>query len=201
MWAVRRGFAHVALASGALFGVLIAASQPLQAAVDRCAAPPNAIVAENCKPGNADWLISTYSPDIAGYASATSVLRGETLDLFVTTDTATFDLLVYRSGYYGGAGARIVKAVHGVTGGVQPPCFEDGKTGTTTCSNWKVSYALTIPSDWVSGIYLVRLVRPGGDGDNYVQFVVRDDESRSDILYQQSVTTYQAYNNYGGKSL
>ena len=41
---------------------------------------------------------------------------------------------------------------------------------------------------------------------SYITFVVRDDARTADLLYQQSVTTYQAYNNYPadgatGKSL
>ena len=41
---------------------------------------------------------------------------------------------------------------------------------------------------------------------SYMTFVVRDDARTADLLYQQSVTTYQAYNNYPadgatGKSL
>ena len=32
-------------------------------------------------------------------------------------------------------------------------------------------------------------------------FVVRDDDGRSDVLFQTSDTTWQAYNRYGGNSL
>jgi hypothetical protein len=64
-----------------------------------------------------------------------------------------------------------------------------------------VAHSLTIPGDWVSGVYLARLVRQDTGGDAYVQFVVRDDARKSEVLTQISQTTYQAYNFYGNKSL
>jgi hypothetical protein len=48
---------------------------------------PNPIAIENEKPSTADWDITTPAPDreIEGYASATSVNRGEAIELFVST--------------------------------------------------------------------------------------------------------------------
>ena len=37
-------------------------------------------------------------------------------------------------------------------------------------------------------------------GDSHIVFVVRDDASTSDLLFQTSDTTWQAYNTYGGTS-
>ena len=41
----------------------------------------------------------------------------------------------------------------------------------------------------------------GGDGASHVMFIVRDDDGASDLLFQTSDTTWQAYNTYGGNSL
>ena len=38
-------------------------------------------------------------------------------------------------------------------------------------------------------------------GESHIVFVVRDDAGRSDVLFQTSDTTWQAYNQYGGNSL
>ena len=38
-------------------------------------------------------------------------------------------------------------------------------------------------------------------GDSQIVFVVRDDASHSDVVFQTSDTTWQAYNTYGGNSL
>src|SRR5207237_67311 len=58
---------------------------------------------------------------------------------------------------------------------------------------------------WTSGIYLA-LMTNAHNYQNYIMFVVRDDSRMAELLYQQSVTTFQAYNDYpdngtSGKSL
>lgn len=165
-----------------------------------CAAPANPIVAENCQPGSSDWEVRNFYRDIEGFASAPSVNLGETVDFFVNTRAARYDLLIYRSGYYGGAGGRLIEAIRDLPGRAQPACRKELSTGLTSCSNWSVSYRLAILPDWVSGVYLAKLVRPDTGGENYILFVVRDDARQADLLFQLSTNTYQAYNNYGGKS-
>lgn len=161
----------------------------------------NPIVTENLKPGATTWRVTRYTDSLEGFASATSVNRGETIRFFIDTSARQYDLYVYRSGFYGGAGGRLIKTVRGLIGQSQPGPHYDPQLGLVRCSHWAVSYELTIPTDWVSGIYIAKLVRPDTGGENYILFVVRDDQRKSAILYQQSVTTYQAYNPYGGKSL
>ena len=53
------------------------------------------------------------------------------------------------------------------------------------------------------GIYIARLVeRATTGGASHIAFVVRDDAQRSsNLLFQTSDTTWQAYNDYGGNSL
>jgi hypothetical protein len=167
---------------------------------DGCAQPANPIVAENCQAGTTEWQIENDLRDIEGYASATSANKGETLDFFVNTSAAQFDILIFRSGYYDGSGGRLVETIPNVQGQQQPECYREFDTGLYSCSNWAVSTSLSIPQDWVSGVYIAKLLRPDTGGEGYILFVVRDDEHDSAILYQQSTTTYQAYNNYGGKS-
>ena len=48
------------------------------------------------------------------------------------------------------------------------------------------------------GIYIARPVRTDNGGASHIVFVVRDDDGRSDLLFQTSDTTWQAYNPYGG---
>ena len=69
------------------------------------------------------------------------------------------------------------------------------------CGNWAVSASWTVPTNATSGVYIARPVRADTDGASHIIFVVRDDDSQSDILFQTSDTTWQAYNNYGGNSL
>ncbi len=166
---------------------------------DPCAAPANLIVAENCRPGTDGWRIDTYDTAVAGFASATSVAAGETLTFFVTADQPTFDLEIYRTGYYGGRGARLVLEQRGLAGQRQPSCWEQVETGLISCHTWSPSHTLTVPADWVSGVYLAKFRRPGG-GEYFTTFVVRDDARSAPLLVQIPTATYQAYNNWGGKS-
>jgi hypothetical protein len=159
------------------------------------------IVHENRLPGTTDWQLIHFQDDIEGFASKTSINQGETIDFYVNTNTATFDITIYRSGYYGGTGGRLIKSIENLKGTVQPAGYIDRATGFATYSNWSPSYHLETDSAWVSGIYIAKLVRRDTGGENQILFVVRDDARDADILYQQSVTTYHAYNNYGGKSL
>jgi hypothetical protein len=48
---------------------------------------------------------------------------------------------------------------------------------------------------------LAKLTASSTGKQSYIIFVVRDDSSSSDLLFQQSTNTYQAYNPWGGKSL
>ncbi|HEX2908929.1 MAG TPA: N,N-dimethylformamidase beta subunit family domain-containing protein [Phototrophicaceae bacterium] len=166
-----------------------------------CEAPANSVVAENCQAGTDDWRITSDVFGIEGYVSLESVTAGDTLEFFVNTTAPAFDLYIYRSGYYGGLGGRLVETIENLAGVQQVPCDVDAATGLITCSRWAASYRLTIPQEWVSGIYIGKLVRRDNGGENQILFVVRDDERASDILYQMSTTTYQAYNGYGGKSI
>ena len=69
------------------------------------------------------------------------------------------------------------------------------------CGNWAVSGSWAVPANAVSGVYIARLVRTDTGGASHIVFVVRDDASTSDLLFQTSDTTWQAYNDYGGNSL
>ncbi|MBI1276584.1 MAG: hypothetical protein GC179_00510 [Anaerolineaceae bacterium] len=166
-----------------------------------CTQPANAIVAENCLPGTDVWKQIDYSPMIEVFASETSVNAGSNIGFYVASQTEKFDLSIYRIGYYGGAGARLIKTIPNIVGGKQPNCNNVEDTGLRTCSNWGLSYSLDIPADWISGVYLAQVVQSTNGLGNETVFTVRQDDSKAAILYQSSVTTFQAYNNYGGKSV
>ncbi len=168
---------------------------------DLCIQPQNPIVAENCRQGSQDWVVRRNSIDILGFASRSSINQGQSIQFFVDTPSPLFSLSIFRLGYYSGMGGRLIETFHDIQGIKQPPCKQNFQTGLTSCSNWIPSFKLNIPVDWISGIYLAKLIQKDSGGENYILFAVRDDDSHADILYQQSVTTYQAYNNYAGKSL
>ena len=169
----------------------------------------NPIVTENQQPGTDQWLLPTTGFQLAddtvnqikGYASATSANKGEALSFFVTvTPVQTFTIAVHRLGWYGGIGGRQMLQTAPISGMTQGPCpTVDTATMLMACS-WTSSYTLAVPSTWTDGVYLAVLSSAQGY-QNYVPFVVRDDARQASFLYQQPVNTYQAYNNWGGKSL
>jgi hypothetical protein len=162
----------------------------------------NPVVAENCRPGDAAWNIAIQSTGVAGYATAQSINRGESVDLKVQAGTGAtkVDLQVFRSGYYGGAGARLFSTMVDVPVAAQPACANDLSVGLYDCTGWSVTQTLTTTASWPSGVYLVRVRRTDTGDDTHIMFVVRDDARGADVLYGIPDTTYQAYNNFGGKS-
>src|SRR6266567_3894625 len=176
--------------------------------VGPCDAPiTNPIACENTKPGNApsEWDVTgSGNAAIQGFATDISVDQGETVGFKVSTNATSYRLDIYRLGYYGGQGARKVATAQPSVAlpQTQPSCVFASDTRLVDCGNWSQSASWTVPADAVSGIYLAKLVRTDGTaGSSHIVFVVRDDDGGSDLLFQTSDTTWQAYNRYGGYSL
>jgi hypothetical protein len=167
------------------------------------------IVVENQNPGSTNWNLSNSGSDavgqIKGYASAASINKGESITFFVSVNPAqTFTIDVYRLGWYGGAGGRLMQHVDALQGTQQETCPADPTLGTIVCA-WNPSFPLAVPDTWTSGIFVAVLTNAAGF-QNYIVFVVRDDSRTADLLYQLGVNTLQAYNNWPndnntGKSL
>jgi hypothetical protein len=160
---------------------------------------------ENARPGTADWELTAPATDreIEGYASQTSVDRGAALDLYVSTAEPSYTVDVFRMGWYDGAGARRVAGPIARPGRAQPMPATDPRTGLIEC-RWTDPYRLrTADGDgpWPSGVYLARLTAGASGRQAYTIFVVRDDARHAALLFQSSVTTFAAYNNWGGRSL
>ena len=165
--------------------------------------PTNGIVTENQNSGTTNWKITNQtSNQIAGYASATSVNQGGSIDIYVSLATpGQFTIDVYRLGYYQGNGGRFMTTSGSLSGITQPDCtITDPATNLVEC-NWSTSYTLAIPTSWTSGLYIAKLTDATSGTQSQVWFVVRNDNSTSDILFQSSFNTFLAYNDTGGYSL
>lgn len=78
------------------------------------AAGLNPIQAENQKSGTPGWndFSADLSPDtLSGFGSQISVNHGQSIDFYVTTTAPSLTIDIYRTGYYGGAGARLVTSL------------------------------------------------------------------------------------------
>jgi hypothetical protein len=175
------------------------------AAADPCAPLVNPVACENTKAGTPRgiWDVSgSGSSALQGFTTQMSVNVGETVNFKIRSTATSYRLDIYRMGWYGGNGARLVTTVNPVGRQTQPACLSNATTGLVDCGNWAVSASWAVPAAAVSGIYFARLVRTDGTaGASHVVFVVRNDSSHSDVLFQTSDTTWQAYNAYGGNSL
>ncbi|WP_237144079.1 N,N-dimethylformamidase beta subunit family domain-containing protein, partial [Pontibacter pamirensis] len=173
-------------------------------------AAQNAIVTENAKTGNpaSEWQISGAGDlSIQGFATDISYNKGQTARFKIKTSARAYTIRVYRIGYYQGNGARLqgTASVTATLPQSQPNCLTNSSTGLVDCGNWGESASWAIPNDAVSGIYIAKLTRTDTGGSSHITFIVRDDASTSDLLFQTSDATWQAYNIYGdnsnGKSL
>ncbi|MCW0221091.1 MAG: twin-arginine translocation signal domain-containing protein, partial [Prosthecobacter sp.] len=168
---------------------------------------PDLIQGENAKPGTS-FQLTRMRPDsaksyrssvIEGYCSRQSVKAGEKLDLFVSCKPAArFNIEIFRMGYYGGAGSRLMTTLGPYEGKTQP-VPEMGEQRLRECQ-WEASTTLTIPTDWPSGVYLGRLSTLPDSAESpywqsYLVFIVKDDRP-ADILFQCSDNTWQAYNRW-----
>jgi hypothetical protein len=182
---------------------------PSASAATACTAPiVSKVACENTLPGNpaSEWQVAgAGSSTIQGYATSMSANIGDAVKFKIKTPSTSYHIDVYRLGYYQGAGARKVAAnvlPSATLPQNQPACSTFSDTGLIDCGNWGVSATWQVPATAVSGVYLARLVRDDTTGAaSVIPFVVRDDAAHSDVLFQTSDTTWQAYNSYGGNSL
>jgi streptogramin lyase len=161
---------------------------------------PNAITMENARPGAADWPLNPPALDhaVEGYASKITLAPGDHVDVMVSVAKASpVGWQLYRLGWYGGAGARLVQSGGPIAVTPQAPCPRDATTSRIECS-WPVTFTIATGNDWISGVYLVKLHVAAGE--SYVPFVIVDGRS-ANIVQNVNVTSWQAYNDFGGESL
>ncbi len=154
--------------------------------------------------GSSAWQISngrTYN--LGGFATQTSYNLGQSVPLKIGAYADSVDISVFRMGYYGGKGGRLVASATNVPVNNGPSCEgKNANTGEFNCNDWETTYTIPGSSLPASGVYLVKLVDPEGD-DNQIIFIVRNDNASpgSAIVAKIPTSTYQAYNWFGGKSL
>jgi Domain of unknown function (DUF4082)/Bacterial Ig-like domain/Bacterial Ig domain len=176
---------------------------PAEAQADPCDPVIGSEVAcENSKPGTPrdEWFGANEWGDLDAYTTRFSIQAGESL-VFKVRSPASYRVNIYRLGWYQGNGARLVGSIATRPPQQQPTCLTDSSTGLVDCGNWAASASWTVPTDAVSGLYVANVDRTDGNGFMPVLFVVRDNDSTSDIVVQTSDTTWQAYNKWGGQNL
>jgi hypothetical protein len=159
------------------------------------------VIDENAKPGTSAWHLgaATRPGSIEGFADRVSAVAGERVQLFVSTTEPVFRVEAYRMGFYQGLGARRVWTSGPIPGVKQSPPARDPATNMVE-ARWSKSAAIDVDANWPPGDYLLKLVA-GDIAQRYVPLAIRDDNSTAAFVVQNGVTSWQAYNDWGGYNL
>jgi len=138
----------------------------------------------------------THYDAVEGYCGALSYTQGDTMTLHVRCTTDRYDVAIHRWG----ATLEQVWSATDVAGAVPPTPADADATGC----GWPASLNVPIAASWRSGFYMVTLTAHGAPPERavgYAAFVVRAGAQRARALLVIATNTYNAYNNWGGRSL
>lgn len=142
----------------------------------------------------------TFYDEIEGYAGRLSFSPGESAVLHVSTKADAYDVVVERWG----AQRVEVWRQEGIEGVYTPVPADSDSNGC----RWPGSVEVHIDDDWQSGFYLVTLTAHGVSAAGSIAhagFVVRSGAKpgarTNRVVLVLATNTWNAYNNWGGKSL
>lgn len=163
----------------------------------------NIIEVENARVGTSDFTVRMEKPyvdQLHAWCDHDSAHTGDMVTVFASTEAKTFTAEAFRFGHYGGAAARLIwKSSEPIAGVSQAPPTVDATTKMRSCAHWTPSFTVEVTDDWTPGMYMFRLI--GSDGGNtFVPLTVTDDR-RADVLVISAISTWNAYNRFGGAGL
>src|SRR5690349_13190363 len=100
---------RLGLVATLLAGMLVVAG--LLAPPAHAATCANPVACENAKTGTADWMVDSPDDTIAGYTTDISSTPGGTVSFKVKTTATSYRVDIFRLGYYGGLGGRLVTSL------------------------------------------------------------------------------------------
>ncbi|HET8599386.1 MAG TPA: N,N-dimethylformamidase beta subunit family domain-containing protein [Segeticoccus sp.] len=156
---------------------------------------------ENARPGSTAWRIPpgkvAGEHALAGYADHVSVLPGQQFRLFVSCTRGSVTARAFRLGWYHGKGARLVWRSRPFRPGRQAGARL--LADRTVVAPWTPSLTVSTKG-WPPGTYLL-LLRAADGSEKYVPLTVRSTTTAGAVVLVNAVTTYEAYNDWGGYSL
>ena len=135
-------------------------------------------------------LIESYSP-------MSSALPGEPITVHTSTSADEWNLEVFRIGDYEGLGGVRIAQLGPFPGEKQSGPKQVSDTRTMV-ANWPVSTEVDT-TGWAPGFYLLHAIAK--DKRTEIPVVIRSAESKDAVAMIASATTWQAYNQWGGRSL
>ena len=151
--------------------------------------------------GTDAWQVTrpAHHGQIAAYATAVSGPAGTRIGLKVSTPAESYRVAVYRIGAYDGGTARLVERLPWRAGSVQPAAVLDPVATRTVVAPWRRSLVLDTVG-WEPGLHVVKL-ETGRGFQTLVPYVVSSETADGTVALVAPVTTWQAYNRWGGYSL
>jgi hypothetical protein len=138
----------------------------------------------------------THYDAIEGYAQTPSCITGTSVPLCVSTTATRFDVAVHRWG----ATRELVWSADDLAGREQHTPSDADAAGC----GWDPLFEIPTETAWKSGFYLVTLRASGapeGRDVAYTGFVLRPPQPTARALFVLATNTWNAYNNWGGRSL
>ena len=174
--------------------------------------PLNWVSQENQKPGvnmtMKSWHIVNASNPVGSalWLDKTSVSCGERVGIHASVHLAsqaprgarTFQ--AFRIGWYAGTGARLVWKSNPIQLTEQRiPVVKSVERMVET--KWTTTVTFTVGRDWTPGFYLIASISPQAKIESIAPLIVRSSLGNSKLLLIHSTLTWQAYNQFGGRSL
>jgi hypothetical protein len=167
----------------------------------RSSEAPKATTTAQPDRGSDDWRMDRFAEDgqIEAYTTRVSAPPGVAIELKVSTSGRAYRVSAYRIGAYDGGTGHLVHQSGLTDGALQGgPIFRPVETRTIVAP-WDVSLKLGTEG-WEPGFYVLRLRTTSG-WENQVPYIVSSPSAAGTVALVVPVTTWQAYNVWGGYSL
>jgi hypothetical protein len=150
--------------------------------------------------GSEDWRQRTPADGrIAAYTTRISAPAGARIGLKVSTDAPGYRVWAFRIGWYRGGTGTLVWSSGPMPGHRQDaPVLRPAETRTVVAP-WRRNLTLDT-SGWEPGFYVLKL-RASTGVETLVPYVVSSPSAAGTVALVAPVTTWQAYNAWGGYSL
>ena len=152
-------------------------------------------------PGTRAWRLTRPARDgqIEGYATASSGRPGARVGLRVSTSSRSFRVRAYRIGSYVHGDGRRVWSSRWLPGRRQPPATFAPAATRTVVAPWRTNTVVDTRG-WSPGLYVFKLLARSG-WQAQVPYIVSSASADGRVALVAPVTTWQAYNDWGGYSL
>jgi hypothetical protein len=151
--------------------------------------------------GSEAWRIQdpVEHGEVAGYADRAGAVPGTMVGFRVSTGAPWFRVSAYRLGAYRGGSGHLVWRSGRIRGERQPAAVLAPAETRTVVAPWRDSLSIDT-SGWEPGLYVLKIVTSRGH-EAAAPYVVTSPSTRGRVALVVPVTTWQAYNEWGGYSL